>query len=331
MTKTDFDSQFGPIAMPKPFAQGGDVATIPFTQDGGNFNFDLGFDPAFSSPKSNNGKYVERAQLNAIGNLATRNDFHRRCGGLNTFDPAFAEAIGGYPKDAVLLLLKNSKVFYVISMVDNNKFDFVSRGVDNVNWMYLNMDAPTDESIINEGYVDKVVAQLNATSSNFGDVLRIGMIMSDYTGFVSIAPTCMFPGISSSYSTVSSYNNEYYFPFGASLFVKNIGPSSEIQENVTLPSFSSGAWTLNGFSQMDFPFYTSKYLHIKEDSNSGVTARTSTGVIGTTSLVRVEQGDYLYIATNAAIGRYMVEGGNNIVRLYPNSLVGDVIFRFVLG
>lgn len=137
MTKTDFDSKYSPIAMPEPFAGSGSKTLPANTQDDeSGFSFPLGFSDAYSSPSSNNGKFVTRAQMNEIGNLATHNDFYRRCGGINTFDPAFADAIGGYPKGAILQYLRDGNLFYVVSNYDNNKYNFVENGVDSVYWSY---------------------------------------------------------------------------------------------------------------------------------------------------------------------------------------------------
>lgn len=136
MTKVEFKANYNPLAMPQPFAHGGTLTEIGLTQDANSVNFVDGFPQIYSAPKSNNGKFVTRGEINAIGNLASRNNFYHRCGGLNTFDPAFASAIGGYPEGAILQLISNNALRYVISLVDNNLVNFLEAGVDGVNWMY---------------------------------------------------------------------------------------------------------------------------------------------------------------------------------------------------
>jgi hypothetical protein len=136
MTKENFRANFGPISMPQPFAHGGTITEIGVTQDANSINFIDGFPSVYSAPKSNNGKFVTRGEINAIGNLASRNDFHRRCGGLNTFDPSFASAIGGYPRGAILQLFERGTIFYVESLVDNNLMNFLEVGIDDVHWRY---------------------------------------------------------------------------------------------------------------------------------------------------------------------------------------------------
>lgn len=144
MTKTDFDTKYSPIIMPEPFAGSGSKSLPANTQDDkSGFSYPLGFNDAYSSPNSNNGKFVTRKQMNAIGNLATHNDFHRRCGGLNTFDPAFAALIGGYPKGAVLSFVRDRQLYYVQSLIDNNTVDFRA-GVDEISWSLINSDHPAD-------------------------------------------------------------------------------------------------------------------------------------------------------------------------------------------
>ena len=137
MTQEQFNQDYGRIAMPKPFAHDGLITPIVDIGDSTHpVNFADGFPSEYSAPHSQGGKYVTRGEFNAIGNLATRNDFYKACGGLNTFNATLASKIGGYPKGAVLQLLDNNVLKYVISLVDNNTVNFNTAGVDGVNWMF---------------------------------------------------------------------------------------------------------------------------------------------------------------------------------------------------
>ena len=137
MTQEQFNQDYGRIAMPKPFAHDGLITPIVDIGDSTHpVNFADGFPSQYSAPHSKGGKYVTRGEFNAIGNLATRNDFYKACGGLNTFNATLASKIGGYPKGAVLQLLDNNVLKYVISLVDNNTVNFNTSGVDGVNWMF---------------------------------------------------------------------------------------------------------------------------------------------------------------------------------------------------
>lgn len=138
MTKSD--SYFYRLAMPRPFAKGssGTITAIE-SSSGNNVNFLDGFPSAYSAPSSGGGKYITRGEMNAIGNLASQNQFYFLAGGINTFDSTFATSIGGYPKDAVLKYLNNGYLYDVVSLVDNNTVDFTSVGVDGENWGYLSV------------------------------------------------------------------------------------------------------------------------------------------------------------------------------------------------
>lgn len=140
MTQTDFNQQkYKPLAMPGPFGYDGLVETPKTSVDPANPNFHDGFPVAYGSPKSLGGQYITRSEMNGIGNLASRYEFFKRIGGLNTFDPDFAAQIGGYPKGAVLKYLNNGYLYDVISLVDNNTYNFVENGVDEINWQYLSI------------------------------------------------------------------------------------------------------------------------------------------------------------------------------------------------
>ena len=122
-----------------PFAGGSGASVAPITDAGADFCFEKGFDSAFSAPHSNGGKYVTRAQMNRIGNLATKNDFYRMCGGINTFDPVFAQKIGGYPKGAILDYYTGTQLLKVVSLVENNTDDFTQSITPNpAYWKLLN-------------------------------------------------------------------------------------------------------------------------------------------------------------------------------------------------
>ena len=138
MTKTD--AYFYRLAMPCPFATDSGAALTPIASTPGNdMNFHEGFPGVYSAPASNGGKFVTRGEINAIGNLASQNQFYFLAGGINTFDATFASIIGGYPKDAVLKYLNNGYLYDVISLVDDNMVDFITQGVDGVNWQYLSV------------------------------------------------------------------------------------------------------------------------------------------------------------------------------------------------
>lgn len=141
------------IAMPCPFGGFGTENITPIQNlSGADVNFPDGFPSIYGAPVDNNGRFVTRKEMNAIGNLASNDLFYHKCGGLNTFDADFCVNIGGYPKGAVLDYLVGFELKKVVSLTENNKFCFtgeelsedqISEGlkvgkVDNINWAYLN-------------------------------------------------------------------------------------------------------------------------------------------------------------------------------------------------
>lgn len=139
------------VYIPEPFASGGLLKPVQETASSLNdVTFHDGFPSAYSAPSQNGGKFVERGQINAIGNLATVNEYFRACGGINTFDQRLANKIGGYYKGAVLEIIEGLRYSKVISLVDDNMVDFtgspidsnivnnqcVSGSVDGLNWAY---------------------------------------------------------------------------------------------------------------------------------------------------------------------------------------------------
>ena len=150
MTKTD--AYFYRLAMPCPFATDSGAALTPIANTTGNdVNFHEGFPSVYSAPASNGGKFVTRGEMNAIGNLASQNQFYFLAGGINTFDEDFCTQIGGYPEGAVLEINEGNIIIKVISLKDNNKVNFngntspvgkangiVDGFVDGQNWNYAN-------------------------------------------------------------------------------------------------------------------------------------------------------------------------------------------------
>ena len=146
------------VAMPCPFADEGDVASIGDTT-GNTINFKDGFPEVYSTPPSGSGKLVQRNEVNALGKVATQNQFYHQCGGINTFDATFAGKIVGYPKGAVLDFISGDRLYKVISLTENNQVDFTNVGIDNINWAILNTDSPIGERTIYDGPISSSVGQ----------------------------------------------------------------------------------------------------------------------------------------------------------------------------
>ena len=142
------------LYIPQPFASGDGSVVADLTPidtiSGDKVNFVDGFPSVYGSPTSQGGKLMTRGEMNAIGHLASVNEYYRRCGGINTFDPELAMKIGGYPRGAVLEIIEDLDYHKVVSLVDDNKVDFngdtlteqqIAAGItlgsiDGVNWAY---------------------------------------------------------------------------------------------------------------------------------------------------------------------------------------------------
>lgn len=182
MTQEQFNQNYGRIAMPKPFAHDGLITPIVDVGDSTHpVNFADGFPSEYSAPHSSGGKYVTRGEFNAIGNLATRNDFYKACGGLNTFNAALSSKIGGYPKGAVLQLLDKNVLKYVISLVDNNTVNFNTVGVDGVNWMFC-YESKHEE--VGEGLLEHI--DLTDIPTSQGSSINVFVKKIPRAGFINI-------------------------------------------------------------------------------------------------------------------------------------------------
>ena len=211
------------VDIPEPFANGGLLNPVQEVASSQNdVTFHDGFPSVYSAPSQDGGKFVGRGQINALGNLATVNEYFRACGGINTFDQRLANKIGGYYKGAVLEIVEGLRYSKVISLVDDNMVDFTGSPVDSniinnqcivgkvdgVNWAYCDgqyitgniniLDIPdfsspdedtTEGSAANtwEAFpVGNFTSPSNGvfTVSGGGDVyLPVKMGVSDYNGF----------------------------------------------------------------------------------------------------------------------------------------------------
>ena len=165
------------IAIKRPFAESGLITPIQ-DASGDSVNYPQGFPSIYGVPASEGGKYVGRGEINAIGNVATNDLFYHKCGGINTFDAAFAAKVGGYPKGAVLQYLNGNYIYDVISLIDNNMFDFVaSNTIDGANWAYCNKETSSSDRIL--------VAESSTTvNANNSQGLLLGVFKAPKNGFI---------------------------------------------------------------------------------------------------------------------------------------------------
>ena len=165
------------IAIKRPFAESGLITPIQ-DASGDSVNYPQGFPSIYGVPASEGGKYVGRGEINAIGNVATNDLFYHKCGGINTFDAAFAAKVGGYPKGAVLQYLNGNYIYDVISLIDNNMFDFVaSNTIDGANWAYCNKETSSSDRIL-------IVESSTTVNANNSQGLLLGVFKAPKNGFI---------------------------------------------------------------------------------------------------------------------------------------------------
>lgn len=179
------------IAIKRPFAESGLITPIA-DASGDDVNYPQGFPSIYGVPASEGGKYVGRGDINALGNVATNDLFYHKCGGINTFDAAFSAKVGGYPKGAVLQYLNGNYIYDVISLVDNNTFDFVANNsIDNVSWAYCNKEVATSDRIL-------VVESSTAVNANNDQGLLLGVFKAPKNGSIIFEGSYIVNGINSS-------------------------------------------------------------------------------------------------------------------------------------
>ena len=212
------------IAIKRPFAESGLITPIQ-DASGDSVNYPQGFPSIYGVPASEGGKYVGRGEINAIGNVATNDLFYHKCGGINTFDAAFAEKVGGYPKGAVLKYLNGNYIYDVISLVDNNTFDFVANNsIDNVNWAYCNKEIAASDRIL-------VVESSTTVNANESQGLLLGVFKAPKNGSIIFEGAYTIDGISSSPPTDSKS--------GMAVAIYDLGTSYTTIPNLTLSELNT--------------------------------------------------------------------------------------------
>jgi hypothetical protein len=114
--------------------------------DSDTVSFKDGFPSAYTVPIINpttgtvnqNARVVSRRMMNTLGYIGTQEQFFEQCGGYHTFNQQICDAIGGYPKTAILRFLdENGNLRTVFSLLDDNFWDFTVNGVDGIHWKYI--------------------------------------------------------------------------------------------------------------------------------------------------------------------------------------------------
>lgn len=121
------ETQQTPQVIQQPFAAQGDKNTIPNAATGTNkASLQEGFPPITGMPVNKGGIPPERLDFNGAMNLNSQFYFAFQNGWWPTFSQEVSDAIGGYPKDAVLWLFdsQKSRARILQSLIPNNTYNF---------------------------------------------------------------------------------------------------------------------------------------------------------------------------------------------------------------
>lgn len=122
------DSIQQPSAISMPFAENGLKNDLPTQPTGTNLaSLSEGFPQITSEAIDEGGIPPARADMNALGNIATLFYYFMQCGGAYTFRQDVSDAIGGYPKNALLWYNPANDIPNLVrSTIANNTNNFVN-------------------------------------------------------------------------------------------------------------------------------------------------------------------------------------------------------------
>lgn len=143
-------------AIPCPFADEASDAVSEFNNTtAATTNYNEGFPAAYSKDPNASGdakgKYLLRNDMNAFGQMATKELFFKEAGGVHTYDAAVASKFEGYPEKAVLGAYDGEYLALVESQVLGNVRKFVD-----------------DNGLTDYGVVNCEVANSDASDSDDG-------------------------------------------------------------------------------------------------------------------------------------------------------------------
>lgn len=155
-----------PALIPSIWSSGGQHTDIQeTTTESGRASFQKGFPQETSTPIANGGVPPKRQDFNAMGYIPMSHDFFAQNGGCYTFDTDVSNAIGGYPKGAILWVWANGVPSYpVVSMKNGNSDNFVSTPsfINGTSWKKLGLNASGDAMVgtlsnVNDAQVRNIV------------------------------------------------------------------------------------------------------------------------------------------------------------------------------
>lgn len=145
-----------PTAIKSPICFNGDRSVLPNTSTD-KASIDLGFPYKTQLPLNQGGVAPKRTDFNALFHLSTDQRFNLQNGCVITFSQEVSDAIGGYPKDAILSFIDNQGTYKIIqSLIDDNTYNFVSNPnyIDDIHWQAIKI-GNTDNKLFDYKISDK--------------------------------------------------------------------------------------------------------------------------------------------------------------------------------
>ena len=140
-----------PTVIPRVWSAGGQHTDIQDTTlESGRASFQKGFPEETSTPIDEGGVPPKRQDFNAMGYIPMSHNFFAQNGGCYTFNSDVSNAIGGYPKGAILWVWENNLPAYpVVSMKNGNSDNFVETPsfINGTSWRKLAINAAGDAMI----------------------------------------------------------------------------------------------------------------------------------------------------------------------------------------
>lgn len=218
MTSTQLTAiKNGIVAIPNLFAYDatgdGNILQVPDIHST-DVCFKNGY-PAGYDNTSGSDKAIERNKFNWLLRAFSQASYFGQTGIRYTYNSSVSSAIGGYPLGAVLAHDDGTSIRNVVSLVDNNTHNFLTDGVDNIHWKYLDQ---SDMSGIFPDYGIStyiLTAQVDANTSSVSlcsswtEMPRDGWIYPQFDIVTGLTTYLVIGPADGSIPTVSFTGDEY--------------------------------------------------------------------------------------------------------------------------
>lgn len=110
-------------------------SVVPLMASDGSVSFNTGYTANYDNA-SGSDKGIERTKFNWLLRAFSQASYYGQTGIRYTFNVNVSNAIGGYPLGAVLAHDDGTSIRNVVSLVEDNTYNFLTDGVDGIHWKY---------------------------------------------------------------------------------------------------------------------------------------------------------------------------------------------------